>query len=233
MFRRAPAGSLIIADDTSLAFALRFLAQEPGGPAERTVVASYFLPLGWYAASLAGLDSELPAKVERLAQARRGLSGRALGDRLAGDARGLAADLARRAGAAGRPVRFTFHEFEREHPVFEGIALQDLGLVYAPAPGGGEGGGVEANRLSRPEPEFACLAAYTAPRPMTREERSLAKRLAAAANRSGIADVKAAELARAEVEFGRAIALNSLYAQAWLNRGLLRADYLQVRRPEP
>jgi tetratricopeptide (TPR) repeat protein len=229
VFRRAPAGSLIIADDTSLAFALRFLAQEPGGPGERTVVASYFLPLEWYAASLADLDPELPSKVERLAQARRGLSGRALGDRLAANARGLAADLARQAGAAGRPVRFTFHDFDREHPVFEGLALQDLGLVYALPPGGGEGrAGGQANQLSRPEPEFACLAAYTAQRPMTREERSLAKRLSAAANRAGIADVKAAELARAEVEFGRAIALDSLYAQAWLNRGLLRADYLQA-----
>ena len=220
VFRRAPEGTLILADDTSLAFALSYLQAEPAGPRRRTVVASYFLPLDWYAASLNALDPELPAKVKERARARHGLTGRALGDRLAVDARQLAADLARQGAAAGRPVRFTFHDFEHEHPTFEGIPLADLGLVYAPAE--------EGEGLIRPDPEFACLAAYTSGRALTREERSLAKRLAAAANRAGIADVKALELERAELEFGRAIALDSLYAQAWMNRGLLRADYLHA-----
>jgi hypothetical protein len=226
VIRRAPPGSLVIADDTSLAFALLHLQGEPSGPRDRRVVASYFLPLDWYAARLADLDPELPAKAAEMARSRHGLSGRELGDRLAADARTLAADLARSADRDGRVVSFTFHDYEAEHPTFEGLPLLDFGIVHRLAMGRGA-----TSPIPVLDPEFECLAAYTSGRPLTREERYLSHRLSAAANRHGIARVQAADWAGAEVEFTRAIALDSLYTQAWLNRGLLRADYLQARDP--
>ncbi len=241
VMRRTPPGSLIIADDTSLAFALLHLGTESGGAGiagDRTVIAQYFLPLAWYQDEIAAVAPDLAPAASRLAGGRTGLGGRALGDRMAQDARALAAALARHAIGEGRPVFLTFHDFEAERRTFEGLPLVDLGLVYRVEAAGPEAvaaasGAVAApgalRRRSRGPPsdaEFASLSAYTSGRRLTKEERSLAHRFASAANRSGIACVRAGDLARAEREFATALALDSLYAEAWLNRGLLRADYL-------
>jgi tetratricopeptide (TPR) repeat protein len=230
VMRRTPPGSLIIADDTSLAFALLHLGTESGGAStagDRTVIAQYFLPLPWYQEQVADLAPDLGPTASRLAAARTGLRGRALGDRMAQDARALAAGLARRALDAGRDVFLTFHDFAPERPSFEGLPLLDRGLVYrveAPEP---ETAATSSPAAEIPDADFASLPAYTSGRRLTKEERSLAHRFASTANRTGIASVRAGDPARAEREFDKALALDSLYAEAWLNRGLLRADYLR------
>jgi tetratricopeptide (TPR) repeat protein len=143
---------------------------------------------------------------------------------MAQDARVLAAGLAKDALAKGRPVFLTFHDFTGERTSFEGLPITDLGLVYRVDAAAAEPG---APSPGLPAADFASLPAYTAGRRLTKEERSLAHRFASAANRAGIAHVRAGDLARAEREFDHALALDSLYAEAWLNRGLLRADYLR------
>ena len=228
--RRTPPGSLIIADDTSLAFALLHLGTESGGAnaaGDRTVVAQYFLPLPWYQVQIADLSPDLGSTASRLAANRTGLQGRALGDRMAQDARALAAGLARRALDAERDVFLTFHDFAPERTSFEDLPIVDRGLVYHVDASGPGTAAAPAPPAEIPDADFASLPAYTSGRRLTKEERSLAHRFASTANRTGIASVRANDPTRAEREFDKALALDSLYAEAWLNRGLLRADYLR------
>jgi tetratricopeptide (TPR) repeat protein len=213
--RRTTPGSLILSDDTSLAFALLYLGEAVPEIAERTVVMQYLLPLGWYAAAPA-LDPDLDREVLARAAARRGLRGRALGERLAADARELAAGLARHA-LETRDVFVYFHEFAEEKRSFDGLPLVDRGLVYQVA---------RAEMVGRPDVEFARFEAYLPANRRTREEDSVARRFAAAINRAAIARVHAGDAAGAAGEFRRALALDPEYAQAWLNLGLVTADYL-------
>ena len=226
--RRTTPGSLIVSDDTNYAFALLYLQAIEGKFEDREVVSQYLLPLPWYADRMAHVDARLPAEVAAAAADRRGLRGRALGDRQADDARRLADRLARRA-LAERDVFFYFHHFEEDKRSFESLVLVDRGLVYqvkgvateASSPSGDqEEGGV-------PDARFERRAAYeAAARRQTPEERAVARRFAAASNRAGIARVRRGDLAGAEAEFSQALAFDPRYAQAWLNLGLLTADYL-------
>jgi tetratricopeptide (TPR) repeat protein len=207
-----------VSDDTSYAFALLYLQEVEGKFRDREVLAQYFLPLPWYAERMARVDASLPALVARRAAARHDLKGRALGDRQAEDARRLAAGAARRA-LTERDVFFYFHDFDEDKRTFESMALVDRGLVYqlGEEPGAG-----------LPDARFERRSAYEAgARPQTREERSVARRFSAASNRAGIARVRRGDLAGAETEFKQALAFDPRYAQAWLNLGLLAADYLE------
>ncbi len=217
--RRTTTGSLILSDDTSVFFALRYLQETGRMPEDRTIVAEYFLPLPWYAASLSALDPALPAEVAAHAADRSGLQGRALGDRLAQDSRELAAGVVRRA-VGQRDVFVYFHDFATEATSFAGLALADRGLVYQVE-------GEDRAERSLPDAEFARFASYRADRRRTAEEGAVARRYAVAANRAGIARVSAGDAGGAEREFRKALILDPDYAQAWLNLGLLRADYLE------
>ncbi len=222
--RRTTPGSLIVSDDTSLAFALLYLRPAHPEIADRIIVMQYLLPLDWYAATLAPHDSELERDVAARAAARRALRGRALGERLAADAREIGAGLARRALAA-RDVFVYAHEFAAEQTSYAGLPLADRGLVYQVVPPGATA--PEAAAAPRlPDVEFARFDAYRPAHRHTKEEDSVARRYAAAINRAAIARVGAGDAAGAAGEFRRALELDPDYAQVWLNLGLVAADYL-------
>jgi tetratricopeptide (TPR) repeat protein len=238
VLRRTTPGSLIVSDDTSLYFASLYLKASEGVFSDREPVASYLLPLAWYAESVGRLDAAVPAEAAAQQGRRRGLAGRALGDRLAADARALVAGVARR-GLGRRDVFLYFHSFDEERKSFEGLRLEDRGLVYqvvsgdtvAPSTGdpvtAPDTAAAQAP-ITIPDATFERLDAYTADRHLTFEERSVARRFAVAANRAGIARVRRGDLADAEAEFKKALALSPDYAQAWLNLGLLYADFLRL-----
>ena len=221
--RRTTPGSLIVSDDTSLSFALLYLRPTHPEIAERTVVLQYLLPLGWYAAALAPIDPALEREVAARAAERRALRGRALGERLAADAREIGAGLARRVLAA-RDVFVYAHEFAAEQTSYAGLPLADRGLVYQVVPTGATAPAAAAPRL--PDVEFARFDAYRPAHRHTKEEDSVARRYAAAINRAAIARVGAGDAAGAAAEFRRALELDPDYAQVWLNLGLVAADHL-------
>lgn len=220
--RRTSPASLIVSDDTSLALALQYVQEVDGAFRDRDIVASYLLPLPWYAERMARIDPALPATAAAKAAARRGLKGRELGARTAADARQLAAGLARQA-LASREVFLYFHAFEEDRRSFEDLALADRGLVYQVVD--------PQTALSPPIPDAAVArrAAYEPTRRQTHEERAVARRFAAAANRAGIARVARGDFSGAEADLRQAVALAPDYAQAWFNLGVLAADYLGRR----
>jgi tetratricopeptide (TPR) repeat protein len=218
--RRTTPGSLIVSDDTSLFFAFLYLQTAEGRFTDREIVAQYLLPLPWYAARWSGVDPGLQAEVESRAAARKGLHGRSLGDRTAHDSMELAVGLARRARTT-RDVFIYTHLFERELTTFGDLPVASRGLVYQV---------IDPQRepsASIPDAVFERGAAYESHRRHTRTQQMVARRFAAAANRSAIARVVRGDVAGAEADVRQAIALEPRYAQAWFNLGIIAADYLQ------